>query len=67
MRGDEQHILRKVFRADIPLEKEERTTENKMERCSDVIQRDLIESERGVGQGDMETEYDQSYRRPNND
>ena len=33
MRRDGEHILRKVFKADIPLrEKEERTTENNMER-----------------------------------
>ena len=33
MRRDGEHILRKVMRADIPGKKEERTTENKMERC----------------------------------
>ena len=31
MRRDEEHILRKVFRAD--MEKEDMTNENKIDRC----------------------------------
>ena len=44
MRRDEEHPLRKVFRTDIPgkrkrgtSEKEEGTTENKMETCNPTI------------------------------
>ena len=57
MRRDEEHILGKVFRTDIgpTREKEERTTENKMERCNPtILERYWMESERGDGQGDME-------------
>ena len=32
MTGDEEHLLRKVLRMDILGKKEDRTTENKMER-----------------------------------
>ena len=37
MRRDEEHILRKVLRTDYIREKEERKTENKMERCVPTI------------------------------
>ena len=44
MRRDEEHTLRKVFRTDIPgkrkrgtREKEEGTTEHKMETCNPTI------------------------------
>ena len=46
-------------------EKEERTTENKMERrMSTRFEKYWTESGRGDGQGDVEKKDYQSYRRP---
>ena len=46
-------------------EKEERTTENQMERCmSTRFDKYWTESGRGDGQGDVEKKDHQSYRRP---
>ena len=46
-------------------EKEERTTENKMERrVSTRLEKYWTESGRGDGQGDVEKKDHQSYRRP---
>ena len=46
-------------------EKEERTTENKMERrVSTRFEKYWTESGRGDGQGDVEKKDHQSYRRP---
>ncbi len=46
-------------------EKEERTTENKMERrVSTKFEKYWTESGRGDGQGDVEKKYHQLYRRP---
>ena len=46
-------------------EKEERTTENKMERrMSTIFEKYRTESGRGDGQGDVEKKDHQSYRRP---
>ena len=55
VRGDGEHILRKVYITDIcTKEKEERTTENTMERCVPTrIEKYWTESGRGDGQGDM--------------
>ena len=66
MRRDEEHILRKVLRADIPgKRKRERTPENKMERrVSTRFEKYWTESGRGNGQGDVEKKCHQSYRRP---
>ena len=65
MRRDGEHIVRKVLRADIDREKEERTTENKMERrVSTRSEKYWTESGRGDGQGDVEKKDHQSYRRP---
>ena len=65
MRRDGEHILRKVLRADIPTrEKEERTTETKMERrVSTRFEKYWTENGRGDGQGDVEKKDHQSYRR----
>ena len=66
MRRDGEHILRKVLRVDIyTREKEERTTENKMERrVSTRFEKYWTESRRGDRQGDVEKKDHQSYRRP---
>ena len=67
MRRDGEHILRKVLRADFRYtrEKEERTTENKMERrVSTRFEKYWTESGRGDGQGDVEKKDHQVYRRP---
>ena len=46
-------------------EKEERTTENKMERrMPTIFAKCWTESWRGDGQGDVENKDHQSYRRP---
>ena len=65
MRRDGEHILRKVLRAGYTREKEERTTENKMERrMSTRFEKYWTESGRGDGQGDVEKKDHQLYRRP---
>ena len=47
-------------------EKEERTTENKMERrMPTIFEKYWTESGRGDGQGDVEKKVHQLYRRPN--
>ena len=53
-----KYFHRGKFRGRIYQEKEERTTENKMER-----REYWTESGRGDGQGDMEKEDNQTYRR----